>query len=428
MTKLHIKLLLFTIVLLSSCSEDDELTYFTISDFSPKNVLTGDRVVIYGENFPEDKRNTIVTVNQIEYAVESVSFDSIVIFVPENATSGNIRVINGKKDALSDDVLSIEKFEIIDFIPNVGFEGDVISIVGNGFTTEKNLLSVEFNGVVAEIGQSNETTILVKVPVGASTGRVTVGYNNVKVTSGYDFKIVDKPDDIGGGGNNASMYLPMENNTFLYQVWDFDENNNRVGQPSVDTVWVDDNINYNGFSSVRVNSRDNRMAQSEITQKYYRASGGQYFADGLTEINLPPFFAEELANEIDWVVMLDLDRTSWEVYRINDISFELPLQGQNVDVRISSDGNARIIGDKRMETLAGRDLEIIEVEYTFNTEITITFGFFPLTQEVNSVTRYWFAEGLGIVKEITFSAEATGQNPLGDFTAPGERFMFRIYE
>lgn len=430
MTKLHSILLFLLLSILISCSEENEIQQFSISDFTPKNVLTGDRVVIYGENFPNDKRNTIVTVGEIEYAVESVSPDSIVIFVPEKAITGNIRVVNGKKDALSQDVLRIEQFEIIDFIPNVGYSGDLISISGNGFTIDKNLLRVEFNGILAEIQQSNENTILAIVPEGATTGRISVQYNNVKVSSAYDFRVVDKPDDSGGGGDkdDAKRFLPIANNTYLFQNWNFDDNNRRIGQPVNDTSWVVDNVSFKGFQAVRVNSRLVNLPQQQVTQKHYRTSGKQFYSDGLSEIDIPPIFAEELSDEIDWVVMLDLDRTSWEVYRINNINFQLPLQGQTINVRINSNGNARRIGDQRKETLAGKELDIIEVEYTFNTQITITIGFFPLVQEVTSVSRYWFAEGHGIVREINFTADESGQNPFGDFTEPGERVLFRIYE
>lgn len=425
MTKLQLLLLFFAIIILNSCSEDDEIKEFNIIDFTPKNALVGDKITIIGENLPTDKRNTIVTVNELEYAIESILNDTIVCFVPKNAQSGNIRVIYKSSDAISSQILKIEHFEILDFIPNVGYAGNIISISGNGFTTEKNELTVEFNGVEAEILQSNLTTILVKIPNGATTGRVNVSYNNTTVTSSYDFKIVEniEVEEPNGGAEN---YLPKENKAFLYQNWEYDIQDRRTGLPEIDSTWFNLNVNHNGFSSTKVNIKNNTT--SELEERFYRASGNQYLADGRLETQLPDLFADELGDEIDWVVLLDLDKTNWQVYDIDGIEFTIPLQGQTANVELNSTGNAKIIGQPRMENIAGKQLEIIEVEYTFETEITIRIGFIPLSQGTISKSRYWFAKDYGIVKEIFYNAEDSGTPIGGDFSTPGERVLFKIYE
>lgn len=425
MTKLHLLLLFFTIIILNSCKEDDEIKEFNVIDFSPKNALVGDKITIIGENFPADKRHTIVTVNELEYAIESIENDTITCFVPKNAQSGNIRVVYKNSDAISVEILKIEQFEILDFIPNVGYAGNVISISGNGFTTEKNELTVQFNGVEADILQSNLNTILVKVPYGATTGRVTVSYNNTLVTSAYDFKIVEQIDveePVGG----AEVYLPKANKAFLFQNWEYDAQDNRTGSPELDSTWFISNISHNGFLSTKVNIKN--KVTSELEERFYRTSGKQYLADGRLETQLPAIFADQLGNKIDWVVLLDLDKSSWQVYNIDGIEFELPLQGQTAKVELSSTGNAKIIGQPRMENIAGKQLEIIEVEYTFETDITIRIGFFPLSQGSISKSRYWFAKDYGIVKEIFFNGEDTGTPIGGDFSTPGERILFKIYE
>ncbi len=425
MTKLRLILLLFAIIFLASCNEDDEIQEFTIISFTPKSALEGDKITVIGKDFPNDKRNTLVTVNGLEFAVESINNDTLVCFVPKNAQSGQIRVVYKGNDAISTETLSIEKFEIIDFIPNVGFEGDVVSISGNGFTTEKNDLNVKFNGVDAVILQSNINTILVKIPPTATTGRVTVSYNNTTITSAYDFKIVEKIDKEDPKGN-AEVYLPVVTNSLLFQNWEYDEEDKRTGFPELDSTWFQGNMNHNGFPSTKVNIKN--ISTNEIEERFYRASGNQYYADGKLETQLPELFSDQLGNDIDWVVLLDLDRTSWQVYNIDGISFQIPLQGQTANVELSSTGNAKIIGQPRMETIAGKELEIIEVEYTFVTDITIRIGFFPLSQGSETKSRYWFAKGYGIVKEIFYNGEETGTPIGGDFSTPGERVLFKINE
>jgi len=65
-------------------------------------------------------------------------------------------------------------FNIASISPETGSEGDFIGITGVGFSEipEENL--VKFNGIQAEVESATESTLLVKVPTGATTGKVTV--------------------------------------------------------------------------------------------------------------------------------------------------------------------------------------------------------------------------------------------------------------
>ena len=55
--------------------------------------------------------------------------------------------------------------------PDCGAEGDLVLIRGSGFATEP---GVDFNGTTADVLKSNDTAILVRVPEGATTGKVNV--------------------------------------------------------------------------------------------------------------------------------------------------------------------------------------------------------------------------------------------------------------
>lgn len=230
-------LLLLLSLFLLSCSEDEKVTDFTITEFSPSKVLEGDRVKLVINNLPQDKKNLILEVNKLEFPIERIIEDTLFAYIPNGATTGKLRLIYKSQDALSNENLTINRFEIVDFIPNVGFINDVISISGNGFTTDKNQLKVEFNGVEATILQSNETTILAIVPQGATTGRVKITYNGSSVTSVYDFKVANNPTG-GGGSELASDYLPSSSKYYLFDNWEYDEANKRTGTPTEDSTFV----------------------------------------------------------------------------------------------------------------------------------------------------------------------------------------------
>lgn len=419
---------LFLILTLLSCSEEDQIEEFNIISFTPTKALEGDRLKIIVDNLPQIKKNLILEVNGLEFPIEKIESDTLFAFIPVGASSGQLRLIYDSKDALSSNQLVINNFEILDFIPNVGFIDDIISISGNGFTTDKNLLSVDFNGTNAEILQSNETTILTKVPAGATTGRISITNNSTKITSTYDFKVVDNPN---GGSNNAlaSIYLPQFTKTYLFDNWEYDEENNRTGVPVEDSTFIKNNVLFNSFQSLEYTSINKSNFQS--SKKYYRSEGAILFADGASESQLPPIIAEQIGNDIQWVPILNLNLESWQVFQFDDVEFTLPINGQNINVNVSSQGTARRNLNTKSEIIAGQQMEIIEVEYTFTTNITITFGIIPIQQEIETKSIYWFAKDLGIVREINLNSDSQGGGGLpiggGAPQSAGERILKKIY-
>lgn len=418
-------------LILVSCSEDEDIAQFEILTFEPQSVLEGERIKLIVSNLPHDKKNLILEVNSLEYPIESIFNDTLYAYVPIGANTGQLRLIYKDKDAISNNQLVINKFEILDFIPNVGFIDEVISISGNGFTTEKEQIIVEFNGVNAEVVQANENTILAKVPDGATTGRISITLNGSTVISTYDFKVAENPNG-GGGGNgsgSASSYLPKSTNTYLFENWDFDEEDNRAGTPYEDSTYINDNVFYKSYQSKEYNILPKTNLPS--SKKFYRAENNVLYADGESESQLPPFIAEEIGNDIEWVPILDLQNLSWLVYEFEDVEFTFPFNGQDLDITVSSIGTAKRNPNTRMESIAGTTMEIIEVEYTFNTSLTISFGPFPITQEIEAKSIYWFSKEHGIVREISFNSETSGGGgfPIGgDISSAGERILKRIYQ
>jgi hypothetical protein len=179
----------------------------TISDFFPREAGAGDMITIRGTNFvpyrlPSDQIVTGVYYQndggQSSQAITSENFSSdreIKFKVPPDARSGILTVntlVEGKSSEAKTTV-PLKVLPKINYVVPWGFnEGREIQIVGFNMQTAT---AVEFNGTKTPIGQirlSGETvTLFVRVPKGATTGKVKV--TNSDGSSGFsdkDFRVV----------------------------------------------------------------------------------------------------------------------------------------------------------------------------------------------------------------------------------------------
>ena len=74
----------------------------------------------------------------------------------------------------TEDKTGRDAFSITALLPESGPEGTRVEILGLGFSEDEADHVVKFNNVVAPVIDASETTLGVKVPIGATTGRVTV--------------------------------------------------------------------------------------------------------------------------------------------------------------------------------------------------------------------------------------------------------------
>lgn len=164
--------------LLWSCGEDEDPIILgpTISEISPADGFVGDEVSIMGANFSTAAALNVISFNGTLAVVNSATGSELVCNIPIGASTGDVLVTtNGMT---SEGYLFTVKIPIIPSItslsPDNGEIGVEVIITGTNFSTvpEENL--VKFNGIVATVTASTETTITTSVPAGASTGNVTV--------------------------------------------------------------------------------------------------------------------------------------------------------------------------------------------------------------------------------------------------------------
>ena len=144
----------------------------TVTSFSPVSGAIGSTVVITGTNFCGTTQVRFNTTNATSFTVNSAT--QIQATVPAGATTGKITVTNTVNSAVStaDFTVLTGVPTVTSFTPSVGEVGTNVVITGTNFA---GTTAVRFNGVTATGFVVNSATqITVPVPVGATTGPITV--------------------------------------------------------------------------------------------------------------------------------------------------------------------------------------------------------------------------------------------------------------
>jgi len=136
----------------------------------------GATVTITGTNFGATQNGSAFTTGPnhmlITAPVTFWSDTSITITVPSGAQNGNIRVVvNGQ---LSNGVTFTVTPSISSLSPTSGPVGTSVTISGANFGTSQGTSSITFNGTLATPTSWSDTSIVVPVPSGATTGNVVM--------------------------------------------------------------------------------------------------------------------------------------------------------------------------------------------------------------------------------------------------------------
>jgi hypothetical protein len=145
----------------------------SIKSFSPPSGPVGTQVVVIGSNFDKAtvKLNGTPINTGLVVTSNTISFD-----VPTGAGTGPITIETVAGNASSaGNFTVIPPPQITFFTPSSGVVGSMVTILGSDFD---NASSVQFNGTEAGISNfqvnSSNKMISAKVPVGATTGGITV--------------------------------------------------------------------------------------------------------------------------------------------------------------------------------------------------------------------------------------------------------------
>lgn len=158
-----------------------------VSDISPASGSVGTSVTISGSNFGVTQGTSTVTFNGTLATPTNWSDTVIVVPVPTGATTGPVIVtIN---NISSNGITFTVSPKIASLSPASGPVGTLITISGYNFGATQENSTVTFNGISATPTTWNDTTIIVPVPNGTSTGPVVVTVDGIS-SNGVIFTIL----------------------------------------------------------------------------------------------------------------------------------------------------------------------------------------------------------------------------------------------
>ncbi len=159
-----------------------------ITSFEPLKGAADQEITITGTNFNNLAENNNVTFNGVLATVVSASATSLTVVVPQEANTGKIAIEIEQLLAVSEtDFITIPS--IISFSPETGAVDEEVTISGANFSPVPEENIVNFNGTLAVVTASTETSIITSIPDGAETGPVTVEVNGEVATSTTDFMV-----------------------------------------------------------------------------------------------------------------------------------------------------------------------------------------------------------------------------------------------
>ncbi len=143
----------------------------TVTSFSPTHAKVGATITLTGTNFTGI---TSVTFGGVVAPLSSVTFvssSSIKVPVPVGAVSGVIKVANSVGTATSSSAFVVDAPIITSFSPASAAIGANVTITG---TYLLNATSVKFGNNVAVLTSNSDTSIRTTVPVGTTSGPITI--------------------------------------------------------------------------------------------------------------------------------------------------------------------------------------------------------------------------------------------------------------
>ncbi len=171
-------------------------TAVAIVQFSPQRGPVGSTVTIYGTGFSETTTENSVTFNGEAAVVTAATATRLVTTVPTGATSGTISVTSPGGSDTSGSSFTVSNGlapTISGFSPTVGDPGDEVAVTGTNFETFVTNNIAAFNGVLAPVTESTETTLTATAPAQPGLGHISITTPFGTAVSTDDFFIPPAP-------------------------------------------------------------------------------------------------------------------------------------------------------------------------------------------------------------------------------------------
>jgi hypothetical protein len=155
-----------------------------VTGFTPSAAAVGTTVTINGNAFGGA---TSVLFNGVGAVPATVLASKVTVPVPADASTGKLTVVTGAGSGQSAATFKVLPKQT-SFSPGSGVVGTSITLTGTGFT---DVTAVRFNGVAASTyTRDSSTQITAMVPLGASSGKISVVTAGGTTTSATSFTVV----------------------------------------------------------------------------------------------------------------------------------------------------------------------------------------------------------------------------------------------
>ncbi|MBD3589968.1 DUF5013 domain-containing protein [Bacteroides sp. GM023] len=174
-------------VLFAGCEQDAKFKTYVyptaeISEMYPTLGYAAEKVTFTGTNFGDRKEALKIAFGGVAVSnILSCNNNCVVVEVPEGAVAGEVTLQTWNNDPITVGTFKVYPTPMVEEVfshnaeygSNMAVEGDLVTIKGANFGTDKSLVEVKFNGTVAPIESLVDEQIVVRTPAYTS-GLVTV--------------------------------------------------------------------------------------------------------------------------------------------------------------------------------------------------------------------------------------------------------------
>ncbi len=162
----------------------------TISGFSPATSGVGQTIVITGSNFSSNPANDLVEIGGVQAEVIAATTTSLTVVIPSGISGGSISVTVNGQTGVAHNTITLTSPSVSGFLPSLVGIGYPVIVTGKGFGTDMSKIKVSFNGTAGGVLVSaSDTALVVTVPIGATSGGITVVVNGQSATSANNLQI-----------------------------------------------------------------------------------------------------------------------------------------------------------------------------------------------------------------------------------------------
>ncbi|MGB8128542.1 MAG: IPT/TIG domain-containing protein [Candidatus Angelobacter sp.] len=159
-----------------------------ITNVAPPSGGIGTSVTITGTSFGATQGPSTLTIGGVSPTITSWSDAKIVATVPNTLVAGSVNIVVTVNGQTSSNAIFNVTPVISSLAPVSGRFGTAVTIKGTSFGAAQGASTVAFNGTLGSPTSWNDTTIVVPVPSGSSTGNVVVTVNN-QPSNGINFTV-----------------------------------------------------------------------------------------------------------------------------------------------------------------------------------------------------------------------------------------------